>query len=114
MGLFNFFGDQEHNVFDYKPIYYDKDKEELKRKFASVDGSREKAAQAAKENQAAGSDGAEGKSYSPGTFIQGAWRDGNYQKSRHSSTKAQNIIGIIGLILVVIVLMYIAKFYSLL
>jgi len=111
MGLFNFFGDQEHNVFDYKPIYYDKEKDELKRKFSSVDGSREKAAAEPKDGQ---ENSEKGKAYSPGTYIQGAFRDGHYQKSRHASTKAQNIIGIVGLILVVVVLMYIAKFYSLL
>ena len=30
MGIFNFFGEQEHKVFDYKPIYFDKEKEERK------------------------------------------------------------------------------------
>ena len=39
MGLFNFFGDNEHRVFNYKPMYYDKDAEERKRKFGAVDGS---------------------------------------------------------------------------
>ena len=42
MGFFNIFGEQEHRVFNYKPIYYDKEKEERKRMFGSVDGSLEK------------------------------------------------------------------------
>jgi len=100
MGLFNFFGDQEHNVFDYKPMYYDKEKEELRRKFGSVD-------KAIEEDKEKGT-------YVPGSYIKGSMRDGHYQRSRSASNKAQNIIGLVGLILVVIVLMYIAKFYTLL
>ena len=42
MGYFNFFGDNEHRVFNYKPIYYDPQEEERKRKFGAVDGSLEK------------------------------------------------------------------------
>ena len=33
------FGDQEHRVFNYKPIYYDPKKEELRQKFGHVDGT---------------------------------------------------------------------------
>ena len=39
MGFFNFFGDDEHRVFNYKPMYYDKEKEDRMRKFKAVDGS---------------------------------------------------------------------------
>ncbi|MCI1639926.1 MAG: hypothetical protein LKI42_01460 [Bacteroidales bacterium] len=101
MGMFNFtfFGDQEHRVFDYKPIYYNRQKDELKRKFGKVDGSLEKESKK--------------DSYVPGSHLQGAFRNGNYEKTRHGS-KAQSIIGIIGLILFFVVLIYIAKFYSLL
>ena len=101
MGIFNFsfFGDAEHRVFDYKPIYFDKKKDELKQKFGAVDGSEEKARK-------------EG-TYVPGSNLQGAFRDGNYQKTKHGN-KAQSIIGIVGLILLAVVLIYIAKFYSLL
>ena len=96
MGIFNFFGEQEHRVFDYKPIYYDKEKDELKRKFGKVDGSEEK------------------ETYVPGSHIQGSFRDGNYQARRSHSNKAQNIIGLVGLVLVARVLIYIAKFYTIL
>lgn len=99
MGVFNFFGEREHKVFNYKPIYYDQEKEELKQKFGKVDGSFEK----------------EGKdTYVPGSYIKGSFRDGNYKKSRVSGNRAQNIIGLIGLLLIFVVLIYIAKFYTLL
>ena len=52
--------------------------------------------------------------YVPGSYIKGSLRDGKYQKSVSAGSKAQNIIGVIGLILVIGVLMYILKFYSLL
>lgn len=100
MGIFNMFGEQEHRVFNYKPIYYDQEKEELKQKFGKVDGSIEKD----KENG----------TYVPGSYIKGSLRDGHYQRSRSHSTKAQNIIGLIGLLLIVAVLFYIAKFYTIL
>ena len=41
MALFNFFGDNEHRVFNYKPIYYDPAEEERKRRFGAVDGTME-------------------------------------------------------------------------
>ena len=34
MGLFNFFGENEHRVFNYKPIYYDPEEEERKRRYS--------------------------------------------------------------------------------
>lgn len=98
--MFSFFGDQEHKVFDYKPIYYDKEKEELKQKFGRVDGTLEKEMK----------DG----TYVPGAHIKGAFRDGAYQRTRSNSGRASGIIGIIALLLIVAVLFYIAKFYSLL
>ena len=52
--------------------------------------------------------------YVPGSYIKGSMRDGNYQKSVRAGGRAQSFIGIIGLLLVVGVLFYIIKFYSLL
>ncbi len=101
MARFSFFGDQEHRVFDYKPMYYDKQQEEIKKKFAAVDGSMDKK-------------GEEGKEYVPGSYIRGSIRDGAYRRSRSGSTRAQSIIGIVGLLLVMAVLIYIAKFYMML
>lgn len=95
MANFGWFGDSEHRVFDYKPIYYNKEKDELKQKFGKVDGSMEKG----------------NGEYVPGTYIRGSFRDGH---KKRSSNKAQKIITLIGLLLFAIVMIYITKFYSLL
>ena len=87
MAIFNWFGESEHRVFNYKPRYYDPEKEARKKRT---------------------------EPYTPGSYVRGSFRNGNYSKERGHSNKAQNIIGIIGLILVAVVLVYIAKFYSLL
>ncbi|MBR5384550.1 MAG: hypothetical protein IK143_01585 [Bacteroidales bacterium] len=99
MGIlnFNFFGETEHRVFNYRPRYYDPEKEERRRIFGDVDGSNEKDAQAA-----------------PGSSIRGAFRDGNYKRTRSSSTRIQSIIGLVGLLLLAVAMIYITKFYSLL
>lgn len=100
MGIFSFFGDQEHNVFDYKPMYYDKRKEEIRRKFSSVDKRVDEDKDA--------------DTYVPGSYVKGSMRNGNYQRSRSTPNRAQNLIGLVGLLLVAVVLFYIAKFYTLL
>ena len=94
------FGEQQHRVFNYKPIYFDPEKEELKRKFSKVDGSMDK--EMSKED------------YVPGSYIKGSFRDGRYSSSRSTGSRAQNIIGIVGLLLIASILYYIAKFYTLL
>ena len=98
MGLFNFFGENEHRVFNYKPIYYDPAEEERKRRFGAVDGTLEKEKK-------------EG-TYVPGSYIKGSFRQG--PRTRTPLRRAQTIIGIITLLLIVAMLWYIAKFYSLL
>lgn len=100
MGLFNFFGESEHKVFDYKPIYYNKEEDERKRKFSAVDGTMS-------EEKKSGT-------YVPGSYIKGSFRDGGYQKTKSHMTKVQTIIGIVSLILIFAVLYFIAKFYTLL
>lgn len=84
MAIYNWFGESEHRVFNYKPRYYDPKKEK---------GKKDKA---------------------PGDLVKGAFRNGNYSKEKKHANKAQNIIGIIGLLLIAVVLIYIAKFYMLL
>ena len=64
-----------------------------------VDGTNEKAK-------------AEGK-YVPGSSIRGAWRDGNYKRTRSTASRTQAIIGLITLLLIAAVLIYITKIYSL-
>ena len=100
MGLFNFFGESEHKVFDYKPIYYNKEEDERRRMFGGVDGTLEKEK--------------EKGTYVPGSYIKGSFRDGSYQKTKSHMTKVQTIIGIVSLVLIFAVLYFIAKFYSLL
>lgn len=98
--MFNMFGEQEHRVFHYRPRYYDEEKEALKQKFGKVDGSldREK----------------EKGTYVPGSYIKGSLRDGEYSRTRSNANKAQNIIGLVGLLLIGIILFNIAKFYTML
>lgn len=100
MGFFNFFGDNEHRVFNYRPIYYDQNEEERRRKFGAVDGSKDKEKK-------------EG-TYSPGSYIKGSMRDGHYQRTRTHMRKTQTFIGIVAMILIFAVLYFVAKFYSLL
>lgn len=100
MGIFNIFGEQEHRVFNYKPIYYDPEKEELRRKFGKVDGTLDKEK--------------ESGTYVPGSYIKGSMRDGAYSRTRSHMSKAQTIIGIITAVLIVAVLLLVTKFYALL
>ena len=100
MALFNFFGEGEHRVFNYKPIYYDPEEEKRKQMFGAVDGTLEKEK--------------EKGTYVPGSYIQGSLRDGAYRRSRGHMGKVQTIIGIITLLLIVAVLWFIAKFYQML
>lgn len=103
MAQFGWFGEQEHRVFNYKPIYYDPEKEERRQMFGKVDGSLEREKE----------EGGEKGSNAPGSYIQGAFRNGNYAR-RRGATRAQSLIGVVGLLLVLAVLMMIARFYSLL
>lgn len=98
MASFNWFGEQEHRVFNYKPIYYNKEEDERRQMFGQADGT------AAKTD--------ENGNHVPGSYLQGAFRNGNYAR-RKSTTKAQSIIGIVALVLVVAVLIYMAKFFTL-
>ena len=104
MGFFTFPGQQEHRKFNYRPIYYDKDAEERRQVFGRVDGRLD--AEKEKEKEAG--------QYKAGSYIRGAWRDGNYASRDSGATVAQKIIGIVGLILLAVVLIYLCKFYLLL
>ena len=97
---FGFFGNQPHRVFNYKPRYYDPEEEKRKQMFGDVDGTNDKARE-------------EG-SYVPGSSLRGAFRNGNYQKTRSSMSTAHTIITIVTLVLIVVVLIYMAKFFELL
>ena len=102
MGVFNFgfFGEQEHRVFNYRPRYYDPETEKRKAMFGDVDGTADKER--------------ESGTYVPGSSIRGAFRDGNYKRTRSTASRTQAIIGIITLLLIAVVLIYITKIYALL
>ena len=93
MAFFNFgiFGEQEHRVFNYRPRYYDPEKEAVKEKFAEVDGSAEK------------------KEYVPGTYLKGAFRREN--RYRTVNSRVRTFIGLAGLLMIIVILIYIAKIY---
>ena len=96
---FGFFGTPEPRVFQYRPRYYDEEKEALKEKFGEVDGTADR-------------EGA--KPYIPGSIVKGSFRDGKYQQTRPGATRAQKIIGMVGMVLVFVVIIFIARMYSLL
>lgn len=91
---FSFFGKQEHRVFNYKPRYYDPEKEERRKMFGHVDGTAQK------------------EEYTPGSYISGSFRDGNYQRTREVN-RGQKIIGMVSLILIFAVIILIAKYFPL-
>jgi|BioPla2DNA2_1021312.scaffolds.fasta_scaffold30660_1 hypothetical protein len=101
MGLINFPGERDRRTFRYRPIYYDEKEEELRQMFGHVDGRQEK--------ESRDKDG----NYVPGSYIRGSLRDGKYARRKSAST-AQRIIGMVGLVLFFIVLIYFVKFYSML
>ena len=96
---FGFFGTPEHRVFKYRPRYYDEQKEALKERFGEVDGSADRNG---------------GKPYTPGSIVKGSFRDGKYQQTRPGATRAQKVIGLVGMVLVFVVIIFIARIYSLL
>ena len=90
---FGFFGTPEHRVFNYKPRYYDEEKDELRKKFGKVDGSLE------------GKD----KEYVPGSYLKGSFMDGNYQRQKSEGSRMQKLIGMVALLLAIVALIFIAK-----
>lgn len=90
----SFFGTRECRKFNYRPRYYDPEKERRKEIFGAVDGSYEK------------------EEHRPGDYIRRNMRSASSR--RDLTTGAQRLIGWIGMILFVIVLIYIVKFYAIL
>ncbi len=95
---FGFFGNQEHRVFNYKPRYYDPEEEKRRQMFGDVDGSNDPSAE----------------NYTPGSSLRGAFRNGNYQKTRSSMSKVHGIITLVTLLLIVAVLIFMTKFFEML
>ena len=92
---FNFFGKQEVRRFNYRPRFYDPDKEERRPKFG--DHSKE----------------AEGKPYVPGKHLKGSLRDGNYSRTEEIG-KNQKFVGMITTVLLFTVIYLIVKYYPIL
>ena len=92
---FNFFGKQEVRRFNYKPRFYDPEKEERRRKFG--DHSKEAA----------------DKPYMPGKHLKGSFRDGNYSRTEEIG-KNQKAIGVLTTILLFAVIFLIVKYYPIL
>lgn len=92
---FNFFGTQEVRKFNYRPRFYDPEKEERRRKFG--DHSKEK----------------EDQPYVPGKYIKGSLRDGNYQRTEDVS-RNQKFLGVVTTILLFAVVYLIFKYYPIL
>lgn len=115
---FSFFGNQEHRVFNYKPRYFDPEKEERKRIFGKVDGSLEEANSNNTNTHNTNSKAAtqaqpESKEeYTPGKYISGSFRDGNYQRTKPDTGKTHRLIGLVGLLLFFVILYYIVQFYG--
>ena len=87
-------------MFNYKPRYYNPEEEERRRMFGDVDGTNEKSR--------------ENGEYVPGSSLRGAFRNGNYQKTRSSMSTAHTIITIVTLVLIVLALIYMTKFFEML
>lgn len=90
---FNFFGTQEVRKFNYRPRFYDPEKEERRKKFG--DHSTEK------------------KPYVPGQHLKGSLRDGNYSRTEEIG-RNQKVIGVITTFLLFAVIYLIVKYYPLL
>lgn len=98
MGIFNFglFGEQQHRTFHYTPRYYDPEEDARKAKFGDVDGTREREIK-------------EG-TYVPGSYIKGAFTTNKGRYKSHTN-KLTTYIGLAGLILLAIALVYFVKLY---
>ena len=92
---FNFFGKQEVRKFNYRPRFYDPDKEERRRKFG--DHSKEAA----------------DKPYVPGKHLKGSLRDGNYSRTEEVG-KNQKFVRMITTVLLFTVIYLIVKYYPIL
>lgn len=90
---FNFFGTQEVRKFNYRPRFYDPEKEERRKKFGDHSGEK--------------------KPYVPGQHLKGSLRDGNYSRTEEIG-RNQKVIGVITTFLLFAVIFLIIKYYPIL
>lgn len=112
---FSLFGENEHRQFNYKPRYYDVEKEERRQFFGDHPEIEELADEDTIDGQNKDAREAMGKAkaeHKPGRYISGSFRDGHYQRTKKDTTKTQTVIGIITFILIFLVFVYISKFYG--
>ena len=94
---FKFFGTQEVRKFSYKPRFYDPEKEERRKRYARYGRPED----------------AQDEAYTPGKYIKGSLRDGNYQRKKEVS-RNQKTIGIVTMMLLFTVVYLIYKYFPLL
>lgn len=94
---FKFFGTQEVRKFNYKPRFYDPEKEERRKKYARY-GKQEVP---------------QDEEYTPGKYIKGSLRDGNYSRTEEIG-KNQKIIGVVTTILLFAVVFLLYKYFPVL
>ena len=94
---FKFFGTQEVRKFSYKPRFYDPEKEERRKRYARY-GRQEDA---------------QDEAYTPGKYIKGSLRDGNYKRTRDIAQN-QKVIGIITTLLLFAVVYLIYRYFPIL
>lgn len=92
---FGFFGTPQHREFNYKPVYYDPEKEARKERL-------ERLGENAKD--------VDEKPYVPGMYVKGSITDRNYRVER-GANKAQKVLGAVALVLAFAVIWLIAKYY---
>lgn len=107
---FSLFGENEHRQFNYKPRFYDVEKEERRKFFGEHPEIEEVADEDVVDSQNKAARDAQ--THKPGRYISGSFRDGHYQRTRKDTTRTQRLIGIISLVLIFLVFIYIAKFYT--
>ena len=94
---FKFFGTQEVRKFSYKPRFYDPEKEERRKRYARYGRPED----------------AQDEAYTPGKYIKGSLRDGNYSRTEEVG-KNQKIIGVVTTILLFAVIFLIYKYFPIL
>lgn len=91
---FNFFGTQEVRKFSYKPRFYDPEKEERRKKYARYGKNEEP----------------QDETYTPGKYVKGSFRDGNYSRTEEVG-RNQKVIGMVTLVLMFAAVYLIYKYF---
>lgn len=104
---FGFFGTPQHRQFNYKPVYYDPEKEARQERIR-------RAQEAAKAEQAGAESPVEEekKPYVPGMYVKGSVTNRAYRVER-GANKSQKILGAVALLLAFAVIILIAKYFPL-